>query len=428
MNDRKAKSYLWDRATRRLPMERRRILLIIFDGLGDRPVTELGHKTPLEAAPKPNLDWFAANGMNGLLDPIAPGVRPGSDTSHLALFGYDPVEVYTGRGPFEAAGVGLELKKGDVAFRCNFATVDDNLVLTDRRAGRIKEGTADLAKALDGMKLGRVRVLFKAGTEHRAVLVLRGKGLSASVTDTDPHEEGQKILDSKPTNGRGKATAKAINAFTRKAHEILKDHPVNEARIAKGLAPANMVVCRGGGVAPDIEPVTKKYNLKAAGIAGVALIKGMFRATGMDVLEVEGATGGLDTDMVAKAEAALKALASYDLVVVNVKAADLCGHDGKPSEKIKIIERMDQMMGHLKANLPQDVVVAITADHSTPCSLKDHSGDPVPVTVFGDGVRVDEVPHFDERSVARGSLGRLRGQDLLPILLNVANRQEKFGA
>jgi len=409
-------------------MDSRRILLLIFDGLGDRPVTELGHKTPLESAPKPNLDWFAANGMNGLLDPIEPGVRPGSDTSHLALLGYDPHEVYTGRGPFEAAGVGLELHKGDVAFRCNFASVDENLVLTDRRAGRIKEGTADLAKALDGMKLGRFRAFFKEGTEHRAVLLLRGKGLSARVTDTDPHEEGEKIPESKPLDGKAKNTAKALNLFTRRAYEILKDHPVNRERVAKGLPPANMVVCRGGGIAPQLEPVTHKYGLKAAGIAGVALIKGMFRAAGMDVIEVKGATGGLDTDMVAKAEAALMALTTYDLVVVNVKAPDLCGHDGKPSEKIKVIERMDQMMGHLKTHLPQDVIVAITADHSTPCGIKDHSGDPVPLTIFGDGVRVDEVPHFDERSVARGSLGRLRGKDLMPILLNAANRSEKFGA
>jgi 2,3-bisphosphoglycerate-independent phosphoglycerate mutase len=409
-------------------MDRRRILLLIFDGLGDRPVTELGHKTPLESAPKPNLDWFAANGMNGLLDPIAPGVRPGSDTSHLALFGYDPQQVYTGRGPFEAAGVGLELHKGDVAFRCNFATVDEDLVLKDRRAGRIKEGTAELAKALDGMKLGRVRAFFREGTEHRAVLLLRGKSLSSRVTDTDPHEEGQKIPESKPLDGKAKNTAKALNLFTRRAHEILKDHPVNRERVSKGEPPANIVVCRGGGIAPDLEPVTQRYGLKAAGIAGVTLIKGMFRTAGMDVIEVKGATGGLDTDMVAKAEAALMALTTYDLVVVNVKAPDLCGHDGRASEKIKVVERMDQMMGHLKAHLPQDVIVAITADHSTPCGIKDHSGDPVPLTIFGDGVRVDEVPHFDERSVARGSLGRLLGKDLMPILLNQANRTEKFGA
>ncbi len=409
-------------------MDRRKILLIIFDGLGDRPVTELGHKTPLEAAPKPNLDWFAANGMNGLLDPIGPGVRPGSDTSHLALFGYDPREVYTGRGPFEAAGVGIKLQKGDVAFRCNFASVDENLVLTDRRAGRVKEGTAELAASLNGMKLGRHHVLFKEGTEHRAVLVLRGKGLSAQVTDTDPHEEGQKILEAKPLTGKAKGTARLLNAFTRKAYEILKAHPINLERVKNGQPPANMVVCRGSGIAPDIQPVTEKYGLKAAGIAGVALIKGMFRATGMDVLEVKGATGGLDTDMLAKAEAALMALTTYDLVVVNVKAADVCGHDGKASEKIEVIERMDQMMGHLRAHLSQDVIVAITADHSTPCAIKDHSGDPVPLTIFGEGIRVDEVPHFDERSVANGSLGRLQGKDLMRILLDQANRTEKFGA
>ncbi len=409
-------------------MDRQKILLIIFDGLGDRPVTELGHKTPLEAAPKPNLDWFAANGMSGLLDPIGPGIRPGSDTSHLALFGYNPLEVYTGRGPFEAAGVGLELQKGDVAFRCNFATVNENLVLKDRRAGRIKDGTAELAASLNGMKLGRHHVLFKEGTEHRAVLVLRGKGLSSQVTDTDPHEEGQPIRESKPLNGKAKGTARLLNAFTRKAYEILKDQPVNAERTKQGLPPANMVVCRGGGIAPDLPPVTETYGLKAAGIAGVALIKGMFRSTGMDVLDVKGATGGLDTDMVAKAEAALMALTTYDLVVVNVKAADLCGHDGQASEKIRVVERMDQMMGHLKAHLPADVVVAITADHSTPCAIKDHSGDPVPLTIFAEGIRVDEVLHYDERSVAKGILGRVQGRDLMPLLLNQANRTEKFGA
>ncbi len=409
-------------------MEQRKILLIIFDGLGDRPVTELGHKTPLEAAPKPNLDWFAANGMNGLLDPIGPGIRPGSDTSHLALFGYDPREVYTGRGPFEAAGVGIDLQKGDVAFRCNFATVDEDMVLRDRRAGRIREGTEELAKALDGLKLGRVKVLFRAGTEHRAALVLRGKGLSPKVSDTDPHEEGKNILDSTALEPKGKATAKALNAFTRKAYAILKDHPVNRDRIAKGEVAANMVVARGAGIAPDLEPITQKLGLRAAGIAGVALIKGMFRSVGMDALEVKGATGGLGTDMVAKAEAAVKALKAYDLVVVNVKAADLCGHDGNASEKIKVIERIDQMMGHLKAQIGPDVVVALTADHSTPVSIKDHSGDPVPVTILGEGVRVDEIPHFDERSAARGALGRIRGVDLMPILMNQSNRTEKFGA
>src|SRR2546428_424058 len=311
-------------------MDARRILLVIFDGLGDRPLTELGHKTPLEATPKPNLDWFASNGVNGRCDPIAPGVAAGSDSSHLALFGYEPHEVYTGRGPLEGAGVGIDLQPGDIAFRGNFASVDEDMNLTDRRAGRIREGTDELAKALDGLKLGRIKATVRAGTEHRVAVVLRGRGLSPRVTDTDPHEIGEAIEESEP--------------------------------------------------------------LESA------------------------------------ADGALDALRSHDLVVLHVKAPDLCGHDGNASEKIRVIERMDAMMGHLKAMLSTDVVVALTADHSTPVALKDHSGDPVPLTIFGEGVRVDEVLNFDERSMAHGALGRLRGTDVMNVLLNASNRVEKYGA
>src|SRR2546425_528796 len=317
-------------------MDARKILLVIFDGLGDRPLTELGHKTPLEATPKPNLDWFASNGVNGLVDPIAPGVAAGSDTSHLALFGYDPKEVYTGRGPFEAAGVGIDMQPGDIAFRGNFASVDEDLKLTDRRAGRIREGTEELAKALDGLKLGRIKANVREGTEHRVAVVLRGRGLSPKVTDTDPHEIGETIQESKPLESAARVTAKA--------------------------------------------------------------------------------------------DAAMDALRTHDLVVLHVKAPDLCGHDGKASEKIRVIERMDAMMGHLKAMLSTEVVVALTADHSTPVALKDHSGDPVPLTIFGEGVRVDDVLNFDERSMAHGALGQLRGTDVMNVLLNASNRMEKYGA
>jgi 2,3-bisphosphoglycerate-independent phosphoglycerate mutase len=409
-------------------MDERKILLLIFDGLGDRPLKELGHKTPLESTPKPNLDWFAANGINGLLDPIAPGIVAGSDTSHLALFGYDPKEVYTGRGPFEAAGVGIDLKPGDVAFRGNFATVDEDMRITDRRAGRIREGTEELAKALDGLRLGRIRATVRAGTDHRVALVLHGRGLSHRVTDTDPHEGGAEVLDSEALEPAAKTTAKAVNAFTKQAYRILKTHAVNKARASAGEPPANIVVLRGAGIYREIVPFTERYHVTAAGIAGVALIRGMFRAVGIEPIDVPGATGGLDTDMIAKAEAALKALGTHDLVVLHVKATDLCGHDGKASEKIRVIERLDAMMGHLKSRLAGDVVVAITADHSTPVAIKEHSADPVPLTIFGEGVRVDDVLTFDERSVARGALGRVRGQDVMNLLLDASNRATKYGA
>jgi 2,3-bisphosphoglycerate-independent phosphoglycerate mutase len=410
-------------------MDRRKILLLIFDGLGDRPIAELGRQTPLQAARKEHLDWFAANGINGLMDPIGPGVRPGSDTSHLALFGYDPRKVYTGRGPFEAAGVGIPVRRGDIAFRCNFGTADAEMRVTDRRAGRIKEGTEELAKALDGLDLGGgTKALFRAGTEHRAALVLRGKDLTPHVSDTDPHEEGGKVLEARPTAADGLDTARAVNVFMKEAYGILKDHPVNLARVKAGLPPANVVLLRGAGVVPNLEHVGERLGMKTAGIAGVALIKGMFRMAGMDVIEVAGATGGLDTDVVAKAKAAVETLKTYDLVVVNVKAPDICGHDGLATEKVRTVEKIDAMMAVLKSDLGPEVVIAATADHSTPVSLKDHSGDPVPVLVFGEGVRVDDVTRFDEISAAKGGLHRILGHDLMAILLNVANRAEKFGA
>jgi len=409
-------------------MDRRKILLLIFDGLGDRPIAELGRQTPLQAARKESLDWFAANGINGLVDPIAPGVRPGSDTSHLALFGYDPLQVYTGRGPFEAAGVGIPVKHGDIAFRGNFATVDSGMRVTDRRAGRIKEGADELAKSIDGLDLGGgVKVLFRAGTEHRAALVLRGPGLTPHVSDPDPHEAGGKVLPAKATAPDGESTAKAVNAFMEKSHKILRSHPVNVEREKSGLPPANVILLRGAGIVPHLEPVGERLGMRAAGIAGVALIKGMFRAAGMDALEVGGATGGLDTDMIAKASAAVNALRTYDFVVVNVKAPDVCGHDGLATEKVRTVERIDAMMAVLKAGLGPDTVLAATADHSTPVSLKDHSGDPVPLAVFGEGVRVDDVTRFDELSAVKGGLGRIVGRDLMPILLNISNRAEKFG-
>jgi 2,3-bisphosphoglycerate-independent phosphoglycerate mutase len=259
-------------------------------------------------------------------------------------------------------------------------------------------------------------------------VVFRGRGLSPEVTDTDPHETGSAILESEARRPGAKATAKAVNEFTKQAHKLLEDHPVNRARVERGEPPANAIVLRGAGVYSQLVPITERLHLKAAGIAGVALIRGMFRTVGMDVVDVAGATGGLDTDMIAKADAALEALRTYDLVVLHVKAPDLCGHDGNASEKIRVIERLDAMMGQLKARLPGDVVIGITADHSTPIALKDHSGDPVPLTIFGEGVRVDDVLNFDERSVARGALGRVCGQDVMNLLLNASNRAEKFGA
>lgn len=406
----------------------RKILLVVLDGLGDRPIKDLGGKTPLQAAATGNMDWFAANGASGLLDPIAPGVCPGSDTSHLALLGYDPEAVYTGRGPFEAAGVGIDLKPGDVAFRANWATVDLGWRIMDRRAGRIREGTDRLAASLN-VRIDDVDVLCRAATEHRAALVFRGPGLDPRVTDTDPHADRARVLPAKALHPDAEKTASVLNEFQKRAHEILVKHDVNKERVGASKPPANMILTRGAGVFPHISMFGAKYELSAAAIAGVALIKGICRSVGLDLIDVAGATGGLDSDFAAKARAAVAALETRDFVFVSVKAPDLCGHDGKAMEKVEVLERIDkQLFGHLRSHLPADTILAVTGDHSTPCERKDHSGDPVPLLVFGESVRTDDTKAFDEESAMRGGLGRLRGRDLMPMLLDLTDRSRKYGA
>lgn len=411
----------------------KKAIILIGDGMGDRPVKELGGFTPIEVAHAPNMSRLAREGECGLMDPIAPGIRAGSDTSHLAILGYDPYEYYTGRGAFEAAGIGLDVRRGDICFRCNFATVDEEtMVVVDRRAGRIREGTHLLAQALDGMEIEDTKILFKESVEHRAGLVLRGEGLSHKVTDADPHAEGVKVhtvepLD--PSDEKGQKTARIINEFVRRSFEILKDHPVNRERKAQGLPPANIVLPRGAGIAPHIPPFKETYGLKGACIVEVGLLKGVGRYLGMDLIEPEGATGSVDTNEESIGKAVVDALKDYDFILCNVKAPDIAGHDGNPHLKVETVEKIDRMLGLILSHIdPSEVLVILTADHSTPVSVKDHSGDPVPIVFWGEGVRVDDVFCYGERPCAKGGLGRIRGRDIMNIVTNLLSIQEKFGA
>lgn len=406
-------------------------LLLICDGLGDRPIAELGNKTPLEAASKPNLDRLAAEGECGIMDPIAPGIRAGSDTSHLAILGYDPYTYYTGRGPFEAAGIGMDVKEGDIAFRCNFTTVDDQMTIIDRRAGRINSGTEQLAAAVNGLVIDGVEVIFKESVAHRGALILRAAGLGAEITDTDPHHEGEKVLACEAIDANDAAsakTAKVVNEFVRRSYELLKDHPVNVERIRQGLQPANIILPRGAGIGPKMRSFKEEYNLNATCVAETGLINGVARYVGMKIVEVDGATGGTDSNLVEMAEAIVKELKSTDFVLCNVKGADVGGHDGAPQVKLDMIAKLDEMVGYLLANLPEDAYIVLTADHSTPCSIKDHSGDPVPIVFWGDGVRTDSCKQFDERSTAMGGINRIRGIDVMKIATQLMNTAEKFGA
>lgn len=403
-----------------------RILIIIFDGIGDRPVEKFDGKTPLEKADTPNLDSMAKKGINGIMDTISPGVVPGSDTGHLALLGYDPYEVYTGRGPFEAAGLGLEVSPTDVAFRCNFGTVDGDTIV-DRRAGRIKEKTSKLAEIINDIDLG-IDFQFKEGVEHRGVLVFREENLGSEVTDVDPHKPDSPYKRSEPIKDtkENRKTAELLNEFTEKTREVLGDHEINKNRKNEGKKPANIILPRGAGTGPQIEPLSKKNNLDAAAIAGIPLVRGVCRSAGMDIIDVEGATGGMDTDIEDIMKGAKDALKDHEFVLVNIKGPDLSGHDGKPAQKKEFIEKLDKASGSLKDI--ENTYCAFTGDHSTPVSVMDHSGDPLPLTICGDGVRKDDVEKFGERSCAKGDLNRINGGDLFNILIDLAQRAEKFGA
>jgi len=412
-------------------MEGPKAILLIGDGLGDRPVPELGWRTPLEAAEKPNMDRLAAEGECGIMDPIGPGVRAGSDTSHLALLGYDPYQCYTGRGPFEAAGIGMDVKRGDIAFRCNFATVNEDMVVTDRRAGRITEGTDQLAAAVNGLQIEEVTCLFKESVAHRGALVLRGPGLGADVTDTDPHVEGTKVHVCKPLGPNDAASAKTariVNEFVRRSYEILKDHPLNRERVARGDEPANIILPRGAGLAPHLTPLNERQGLSSACVAETGLIKGVAKYVGMAIIDVPEATGGLDSDLMAMGRAVVKALEDHNFVLCNVKGADVAGHDAEPQAKVDLIKRMDAMVRYVTENASPDTYIVLTADHSTPIAVKDHSGDPVPIVFWGPGVRTDDCRHFDERSTAKGGLHRIRGIDVMNIITQLMAVQEKFGA
>ncbi|MGQ9731474.1 MAG: 2,3-bisphosphoglycerate-independent phosphoglycerate mutase [Candidatus Zipacnadales bacterium] len=424
-----------------------RALILIGDGLGDRPVPQLDGRTPLEAQPTPNLDTLAKMGECGLMDPIGVGVPAGSDTAHFAMLGYDPYVYYTGRGPLEALGVGMDVQRGDLGFRCNFATVEvvgDQFVVKDRRAGRITEGTDRLAQALNegAAEIEGIQFQFQESVAHRGALILRDPEFAESfpadyrydparplLTDSDPHHEGEPTL---PIHFHAPATerqAKALAQWVKRSYEILHSHEVNKERSEAGKRPANICLPRGCGVRPELPPFAIQNGASGGLVVEVGLIRGLGRFVGMQVLEATGATGGLDTDHISLASTALSALDSNQIVLCNLKAPDVAGHDGQWDQKMQAIAKLDEMAGMLLDSLYlRNTLLIVTGDHSTPVSVRDHSGDSLPIAFVGHGVRPDSVQTFGERSCAQGNLGRLRGLAIMSILRNLLGIAPKFGA
>jgi len=411
-------------------------ILVIADGLGGRPTDTNERKSCLEAANTPILDGLARRGALGLVDPIGPGIRPGSDTAHLSLLGYDPYEIYTGRGVYECLGIGMDVRTGDICFRANFATVEERneeLIVADRRAGRIESGQSDLADALNRLQLDVPGVSFEflASTQHRGALLLRGEGLSRHVGENDPHATGKRALRFEPLDAtdEAKRTADALNELVEKAFAVLRDHPVNVERAREGKAQANYILARGAADCPKIPSIESIYGVRGAVIAGGALYRGVALACGMASIDVPGATGGLDTDLRAKADAAARALDDVDYVFVHMKGTDNAGHDQDAEAKRAFIERIDaEFFAPLLERIDESQThIAFTGDHTTPIDFGDHTHEPVPVLFAGANVMPDCAEAFGEREAGRGGLGRFSGR-VLPMVLGYCNWSPKFGA
>lgn len=403
----------------------KKYIFIICDGIGDLPIVELGNKTPLEAAKTSNLDRLASNGETGLMYVLGKGVRPNSDEAHLVLFGYDLKTDYPGRGPIEAAGVGIQLQEGNIAIRANLATVNKDLRAIDRRAGRI-ENCGGFIDELDGIEIDGIKFILKAGTGHRVSLVMRGKGLSDQISNSDVHYvteekivenwEGLQVNTVQPLNNtpEAKFTAEVLEKFLRNAHKKLEQNPLNEERKKQGQLVGNYLLTRGPGYFKKLPSFQEKYGLSACCIAGAGLYKGLGVLMGMDLIDVPGATGMPDTDVEAKIQAAKDAISKYDFVFVHIKPTDIFGENGDFLGKKEFIEKIDRAIDSLEDT---GATICVTADHATPCSNKDHSADPVPVLIFRPGDTDGQAVKFGESECAKGSLGIIEGKDLLKTLL-----------
>ncbi len=428
-------------------------IIVSLDGATDVPNLAIGDKTPFEAANIPTLDQIAHQGMSGVLYPIGRFNIPGSDTAHLAILGYDPFAMYTGRGPLEVAGVGIDLKPGDVSIRCNYVTIDEDFKIFSRTAGYPREGTEALEDALNKITLSdpKVKVRFNNSQDYRCVLHFRGPNISPEISDNDPsynavidESDGvaklkpgeMKIITAKPLgkDPAAKHMADLLNEYVFKAHKVLNEHPFNQKRRSKGELAVNGIMPRGPGATPKIENFEQKWGIKGGCVCGTGLIKGICRLAGMQVAVVPGATGYIDTNYEGKAEAALKLLQNgCDLVLTHVEGIDEVAHDKNVDAKIKAIEdASERLVKKLVDAADDNLVLCILSDHTTSSVRGDHISEPTEIVVWSKSknrlYRPDGLSKFCEREFFKGSLHSLVGLEVIPLLLGVMQKTPKFGA
>ena len=408
-------------------------LMIILDGLGDRGIPGFGGKTPLEIAETPNMDSLAHAGQCGLIDPLFPGVPVGTHTGMGLLFGLPRRQALKlARGPVEAAGIGFNQKGRALYIRCNFATLerrDDGYGIIDRRAGRINDGLKQLASDAGVLDLGEgVEASLHPATQHRVVLKLSGENLSPQITNTDPGNQYRSqgvlscsALDS--NNANAVRTAAALNRFTELIVEKFSHHPVNQLRQAQGLLAANGVICRSPGKLPKLNTLLQHYQISAAVISGEETVLGLGNLFGYTLCRDPGFSALPTTDLQKKIATAQTALLDHDLVFLHIKGPDICSHDFDPVAKCKVLAAIDDAMTPL---LRDNLVIAITGDHSTDSNSGRHTGDPVPALICGPQCRRDTAQLFSELACSAGGLGRINSSGFLLTVLDHMNRLENL--
>ena len=398
-------------------------IIILGDGMSDEPLADFGGKTPLQMAVKPNIDALAKKGRNGKLITVPDTMHPGSEIANMAVLGYDVEKVFEGRGVLEAASMGVKLGDDDLAFRCNIICIEDEKI-KNHSAGHISTEEATVLIDFLNEKLGNENITFYPGVSYRHLLVI--KGGNKEINCTPPHDvmgTAYKDVLPKAKSTNAEKTTELINFLMEKSRALLQVHPINKKRIAEGKDPANIIWPWSPGYKPAMPTLKEMYSVeKSAVISAVDLIQGIGVYAGMEVIKVEGATGLYDTNYEGKAQAAIKALKSNDLVYLHIEASDEAGHEGDVELKTKTIEYLDSRVVKTiveeTANWDDPVAIAILPDHPTPCAIKTHTRDAVPFIIYRPGNSADDVNVYDEFDSNNGSYGTLKGNEFIKAFLN----------
>lgn len=401
-------------------------IIILGDGMADWPVEALGGKTLLQAANTPYMDKLAAMGRTGRLVTVADGFHPGSEVANMSVLGYNLPKVYEGRGPLEAASIGIELAPGELALRCNIICIEEDKI-KNHSSGHISTEEADVLMKYLQEHLGNEQIHFYTGVQYRHLLVIKGgdKRLHCTPPHDVPGEEFRPLMV-KAEVPEAEETAHLINDLILRSQELLKNHPLNLKRIAEGKDPANSIWPWGGGYRPQMEALGDKFPQVHSGsvISAVDLIRGIGHYAGLKVLDVEGATGLYDTNYENKVKALLEALKKDDFVYLHIEASDEAGHEGNIPLKIKTIENLDSRVVapiyEAVKEWDEPVAIALLPDHPTPCEHRTHTAEPVPFLIWHRDIQADSVQKFDEESTLAGSYGLLKEDEFINTFMKSA--------